>query len=298
MDYCSQLAQTNNAPLYGTAAQFNVALLIEYTNPWRNKALGNNNLPAAVNDWLDAQKVTIPGFRPFFIKRENQLSTEHPFGSGTVYLSVADSARLLLYKFAINGADDLVALDLPAIIAGETDHQPVDENLVAICTNGTHDRCCSKFGLPVYRAFRQETDIETWQCTHIGGHRYAATGLTLPLGIVYGFLTPEIVPTIAQSIRNRQIHLPTYRGRTFYSGHVNAADYFVRAKSKKADVDALSLLAEADMSDSDAGKNWLVQFLDNTMRPHEIEIIQTMSDPVLASCEKPGKPVPHYQKVD
>ena len=297
MDFCSQLAQTNGATLYGTSAQFSVALLIEYTNPWRNKALGNNDLPIEVNNWLDAQKAAIAGFRPFFIKRENQLSPDHPFGSGTVYLAVTQPSDSKLYKFAIGSADDLIALDLSAIINGETEHQPVDENIVAICTNGTHDRCCSKFGLPVYQAFKQEADIEAWQCTHIGGHRYSATGLTLPLGIVYGFLTPKLVPTIAQSIRERQIHLPTYRGRTFYSGHVNAADYFVRAETKRAEVDAISLLAEVDLRHSEKEQNWLIQFLDDFMSPHEVEIIQTMSDPVLASCEKPGKSVPHYQKV-
>lgn len=297
MDYCSQLTQASKAPLFGTAAHFRVGLLIEYTNPWRHKAIGNNDLPDSVNDWLDAQKEAIPSFRPFFIKRDKQLSTENPFGSGSVYLAITDSAQPRLYKFTISSADDLIALDLPAIIAGETDHQPVDENLMLICTNGTHDRCCAKFGLPVYQAFAKQADIEAWQCTHIGGHRYAATGLTLPLGIVYGFLSPPLVPTIAQTIRNRQIHLPTYRGRTFYSGHVNAADYFVRKKTKQMDIDALSLLVEADMSESDEEQNWLIQFLDDFMQPHEIEISQTMSEPVLASCEKPGKPVPIYQEV-
>lgn len=294
MDYCSQIAQTENTPLYGTAAYFKVGLLIEYTAPWRNKALGNNDLPTEVNGWLDAQKEEIDGFRPFFIKRENQQSPDHSFGSGTVYLAITDRARPLLYKFTISGADDLLALDLKAIIAGTSEHQPVEETVVAVCTNGTHDRCCAKFGLPVYQAFAKEDGIEAWQVTHIGGHRYAATGIALPLGIVYGFLSPENVPVVAQTIHAKQIHLPTYRGRTFYGGHINAADYFVRKKTKQTELDAISLLVEAELNLPDEEPSWLVQFLDGFMRSHEIEISQSMSEPVLASCEKPGKPVPIY----
>lgn len=297
MDYCSQIAQTEKAPLYGSAAHFKVGLLIEYTGQWRAKALGNNDLPAEVNAWLDAQKSEMDGFRPFFIKREKQQAADHAFGSGTVYLAVTDSARPKLYRFTIRSADELLALDLKSIIAGESEHQPVDETVVAVCTNGTHDRCCAKFGLPVYQAFAQEDGIEAWQVTHIGGHRYAATAIALPLGIVYGFLSPQNVPTVAQTIHARHLHLPTYRGRTFYSGHVNAADYFVRKKTGQTELDAISLIVEAELNLSDEEPSWLIQFLDGFMQPHEIEISRTMSKPVLASCEKPGKPVPIYKEV-
>lgn len=297
MDYCSQIAQSENTPLYGTAAYFKVGLLIEYTNPWRNKALGNNDLPDEVNAWLDAQKAAIDGFRPFFIKRDKQLSATHPFGSGTVYLAITDSTQPRLYKFTIGSADDLMALDLAAIIAGTSDHQPVDDTVVAVCTNGTHDRCCAKFGLPVYQAFAKEEGIEAWQVTHIGGHRYAATAIALPLGIVYGFLSPENVPVVAQTIHNKNVHLPTYRGRTFYRGYINAADYFIRKETGQTELGAISLLADTQLDLSDDAPTWLIQFLDSFMQPHEIEIGQTMSEPVLASCEKPGKPVPIYTAI-
>ncbi len=48
-----------------------------------------------------------------------------------------------------------------------------------LCTHGSRDFCCGKFGLDLYQELRDEVKdhsaLRVWQCTHLGGHRLAPT---------------------------------------------------------------------------------------------------------------------------
>ena len=56
-----------------------------------------------------------------------------------------------------------------------------DEPLFLVCTHGNHDKCCAKFGIPVYEKL-QEASVgdQAWQCSHIGGDRFAGNLICLP----------------------------------------------------------------------------------------------------------------------
>ncbi len=59
-----------------------------------------------------------------------------------------------------------------------------------VCTHGVRDRCCAKFGQPIYAELCGRTELEgrVWQTSHLGGHRFAPTLVTLPSGLCYGQL--------------------------------------------------------------------------------------------------------------
>lgn len=64
---------------------------------------------------------------------------------------------------------------------------------VLVCTHGSRDVCCGKFGYPVYNLLRfkhaaRNSDLRVWRTSHIGGHRFAPTFLEFPEGRYWGHL--------------------------------------------------------------------------------------------------------------
>lgn len=54
-----------------------------------------------------------------------------------------------------------------------------------VCTHGSVDAACAKFGFPIYRYLRQLADqsqgqLRVWRVSHFGGHVFAPTLLDLP----------------------------------------------------------------------------------------------------------------------
>ena len=62
-----------------------------------------------------------------------------------------------------------------------------DEPYVLVCTNGRHDPCCATFGRPLVRALRASRWADrVWECSHIGGDRFAGNLLLLPESLYFG----------------------------------------------------------------------------------------------------------------
>ena len=74
------------------------------------------------------------------------------------------------------------------VVAGDPKYQKYvsDARLYLVCTNGNRDKCCAKFGQPVYEQVARDVGESAWQTTHIGGHRFAATIMLLPTGDMFG----------------------------------------------------------------------------------------------------------------
>ena len=146
--FCSQLSRASALPLHGSATQAEVWVLLEHAGSWPAQWLEGNDLPETVQTWTRSQERTVPRSRVAFIKRD------HSGPDRSLYIAVTDPATPRLYHFRWRDYSDLLAIDVAAVIAGEAQADLVDEILVAVCTHGRRDRCCAKFGLPVYRPSR------------------------------------------------------------------------------------------------------------------------------------------------
>ena len=60
-----------------------------------------------------------------------------------------------------------------------------------VCTHGVHDTCCAIRGRPVAAALAAEWPGQVWECSHVGGDRFAPNVVVLPDGFYYGNLDPE-----------------------------------------------------------------------------------------------------------
>jgi hypothetical protein len=91
-----------------------------------------------------------------------------------------------------------------------------------VCTHGTVDACCAKFGYPLFRELHRiaadvDDNVRVWRSTHFGGHRFAATLIDFPEGRFWGFMTPELGRQLIARDGDIADLRGTYRGWTGYA---------------------------------------------------------------------------------
>lgn len=91
---------------------------------------------------------------------------------------------------------------------------------LAVCTHGTRDRCCAKWGFAVYSAARDLflaglSPFEPIESSHLGGDRFAATGVFFPSGSMYAHLDAADLQAVAQEEAVGRLTPEFYRGRVF-----------------------------------------------------------------------------------
>ena len=91
---------------------------------------------------------------------------------------------------------------------------------VAICTHGTRDRCCAKFGFAAYQAARKlfqagASPFEPIESSHLGGDRFAATGVFFPSGSMYAHLDSVDLTALCAAEADGRLDPAHYRGGVF-----------------------------------------------------------------------------------
>ena len=135
---CCDLSEEANEPLYGTAVSASVWLMLEYTRPWGAKATSENDLPDAVQRWLEEQAEMHNGRIQFIRQFRPEPETI------TFFISAAGQ----LYRFELAQYEDLLGLDITAVLQGDAQFaaQRVTEKHYFVCTNGKRDRSCAVRG--------------------------------------------------------------------------------------------------------------------------------------------------------
>ncbi len=277
--------------LFGTAPRADVWFLLEYREAWAAKALQQSSLPEAVRVRLLAG---LDGYsvRTQLIRQEGRRS-DRPIA---FFVVVADELLPRLYAFQLRTYKDLLALDIPAIVAGEPRYTASlsTQLLFLICTNGRRDPACAREGLAVYRAAQAYAGGSVWQTTHLGGHRFAATGVFFPHGVYYGRVTAGSVPQLIADYHQQQIDLAHFRGRACYDKPVQAAAYYVRELNGLHTLPGIHLIEafrEADVY-------WSVRFLslaDRVVHTIRLEVEPAGLVVQLNSRDSAPSPVSRYR---
>ncbi len=251
---CSALSRNRAEPLVATAARADIWFLLEYPGTWGAKAFPESRIPEATKAHLSAAVEAIPNARLQLIKKRASFS-----GPGIAFfVAVARELDPALYEFQLERYEDLTDLRLDRAVSGHPSYEPFGrkEPLFLVCTNGKRDPCCARYGLPVFRALRDRWRPQVWQCSHVGGHRFAANLLCLPHGIYYGRLSPGEAHRTVAYYRESKIDLERYRGRSSYDPVVQAADAFLRAQTGMVDLNAFRLEGQREHSPN----RWAVRF--------------------------------------
>lgn len=209
---CADATLLRGEPIAASALHCRRFLLLEVPGPWGRSALDDSHMEADVARHL-AAAADASDTNVVLIRRPGR----HP--------SAGDQPRNLAWAIADTSPGnvgvlwgywqrpaDLFGLDLAAAVpgwAGETGPQRV----ALVCTNGKRDRCCAVRGRPVAAAIADATGWDTWESSHLGGHRFAATALLLPSGEMFGQLDRDSAVEVLRQFDAGRIMPAYYRGQ-------------------------------------------------------------------------------------
>ncbi|WP_425428245.1 sucrase ferredoxin [Actinokineospora auranticolor] len=244
-------------------------LLVEQPGAWGPRAWQDSDLPSRVVDSL-ARRAGSLGARVLLIRRPGRT------GSSRRRWAFVDSRpgaeRLWWNEFS----DPAELLEISPGSGVES-----AEPLYLVCAHGRHDTCCALMGRPVAAALAAERPENTWECTHIGGDRFAANVLVLPHGLYYGQVLPSEAPRLVAAHESGQLLLERHRGRSAYTAPVQAAQHFTRQRTGNLSVDSHPPLSVERVAEG----VWDVQLEDApTLR---VATTQHRSDSGL-TCKAPG----------
>lgn len=231
-EFCSEESREHAELLAATASRVDHWLLVEYRGLWGHDALAGSGLSDQVKAHLLEQAAARPHSKLLFVRR-----TERRGQPGLAVLWGSSPERGgTLSCVELDGYEDLLDLDLTA--PGE----PLGHPLLLVCTHGKHDRCCARYGRPLYQSLSEQAEEDwVWQSSHIGGDRFAGNVVFLPDGLYFGRVGPGEAWPVLDEYLARRIELEHYRGRSCYDFVEQAAERAVREAAGLRGIDDLEL---------------------------------------------------------
>jgi hypothetical protein len=210
--------------------------MVEQPGPWGHDALVDSGFPPDVGRGLKRLGELL-GIRVLLIKQR-----ERPVGRRRCFVAYTGARERRLRSFEVDQAEALLDLDLASLVERRFSGfgEPVDGPLFLVCTHGKHDPCCARHGAPLFRGL---SGLPTaWECTHIGGDRFAGNLVCFPHGVYYGRVPPGEAMAVARAYEEGRVSLDHYRGRSAFSPPVQAAENAIRREEGIVEVDGLALL--------------------------------------------------------
>jgi Sucrase/ferredoxin-like len=218
---CSFAADRRGDPLDGTAAPALGFLLIEQPGPWGRLAMTDSRLDASVGRRVSARAVAA-GLRALLIRRPGRqnLVARRRFG-----LVDARPGRE-----AVRWGDFVADQELLDIPLDDTVAAPSYDPVYLVCTHGRHDTCCAMRGRPVAAALALSRPDQTWECSHVGGDRFAANLVALPHGLYYGRVDAGNVVDVVDAYERGEVVPQLLRGRSRWLPAAQAAQQYARGR--------------------------------------------------------------------
>ncbi|MDT8915175.1 sucrase ferredoxin [Amycolatopsis sp. PS_44_ISF1] len=245
---CAELADAAGDALAGTAPPASRWLLIEHPGSWSRKALDAPGLDpaavAAVTAWAGPADARI-----VLIRRPGPRVRDT--ASRQWFLVDARPGREAIRTGEFHDARGLAAV--PA-----DQGRPFTGPLTLVCAHGRHDACCAVRGRPLVAALAAARPETTWECTHLGGCRFAPTAVVLPHGFTFGRVPPADAAGIVDDYVRGRLDTRWLRGRSAFPPAVQAAQHHARRATGACGIDELRPSA---LEPAGAGR-WRVEFTD------------------------------------
>ena len=244
-------------------------MLVEHPAAWGPKAFPDERLPASIQRALRQKVRSYPNGRPLLIRQQHPQRSR-PELQGFLVHSREQNPQT--FRLRGNSYEELLRCE----------PEPWTQPLYLVCTHGTHDKCCAKFGFATYCATRELASESVWECSHVGGDRFAGNVICLPHGIYYGNVFAEDTPDIVEAYGRKQLSLKHYRGRSCYPRLAQVGEYFIRSEAGIPGIEDLELLEASELESGFAQ----VRFNGaGTDRIFEVEFrLSTGSFPQFVTC--------------
>ena len=243
---CSGQAALRGDPMTGSAFPASRLLLVEQPGPWGRAGLLASRFDTGIAHRLVARWERL-GIRVVAIRRPGR----HVGDGARRWAAVdcrPDRERIVWGRFAADR--DLLELDVPGLLDRPSDASAEVDPVYLVCAHGTHDACCAILGRPVAAALEAERPGRVWECSHVGGDRFAANVLILPSGLLYGRVRAEQAADLVRRTDAGTVDPAGLRGRVGFPSAEQAA--MVRVLSTCPDVPIPAGLAALGASRSAA----------------------------------------------
>ena len=230
-DRCALRAQLRGDPMLGTAFPAARLLLVEQPGPWGPRGLRDSHFDREAAALVEA-RANRAGVRVQVMRRPGRT----PRGSVRRWAVVDTTAGAESLRWG-EYHDDAELLDLPLDgSAGEDDGEP----LYLVCAHSKHDTCCALRGRHVAAAIDEARPGRVFECSHLGGDRFAANVLVLPSGLLYGRVLPFAAAEFVAAAEADEVVGALLRGRVGLPSTAQAALAFA--------YDHLALRRRSDLS--------------------------------------------------
>jgi hypothetical protein len=274
---CADVSGNASESLDATASRVDRWLLVEYRGLWDRDVLGGSLLSAPLKEHLRDQLGSLGHARLLFVKRPERRSRPRRM----LYIGSSRPGEERLFALEFDRHDDLLDYDFAsALLDGGTPGVPVDHPIFVVCTHGKRDRCCAKYGRPLYDSLKGKVDPAwVWQSTHVGGDRFAGNLVVLPEGLFFGRVGDQDLDPILDRYFNGEIDLNLYRGRSTYTFVVQAAERAVREAEGLTGIDDVALDGVERRGDG-----WTVMLRTGNAL-HEVDVdAELAEEPVYLTC--------------
>lgn len=288
--FCADASRLRREPLCGTAPRVDTWLIIEHPAAWSAKGFPDDRFTPEIREHLARLRRRIPRSRMLLIRRSHV-----PRPPLSLFVAQVAEHASTIRRFSLDSHADLLGYGAPALLdatAGQSHAEP----LFLVCTHGKHDKCCAKFGRATSCSLRHQLPGAVWECTHVGGDRFAANVLAITHGIYYGHVQTADATTLVEAERAGELSLEHYRGRCCFDRVVQAAEYFIRRESGILRIAGLTFLS----STPQPHHHFAVQFQDNAGRIHHAHLREREAGPLaLLTCTAHVEQRPrHFELVE
>jgi len=244
-DSCTQASVRSKEGLLGSApANTDYWLLIESRAPFAPKVVKKSPLADTLRPLTERLITSIPTARVQFIRRP-----ETKKGNGPLHAFVADSrgrtARLFARQFETYEELFDIEWNHAQHDRGPNGFSECTVPIVLICTHGKRDACCALYGRSFLKGLSDNNREYVWEASHIGGHRFAATCVTLPFGHYFGRLKPSDANLLVEAtLQGRLYDTEHFRGSASLPQAAQIVEGKLREKHQTLDIEAVQYLGE------------------------------------------------------
>jgi hypothetical protein len=211
---CADAARERADPLAGSAPPARRWLLLEHPGPWRIDAISGAGIDPAVLSVLTSTAGSTT--RILLVRRPGRIDRQAPRSWILAGLDATTTTGPWQDdKDLLDAAEAMI--EMPASATRRA------EPMILVCTHGVHDVCCALRGRPVASALSSRWPELVWECSHIGGDRFAPNLVLLPDGFYYGNLDPQSAVTTVEAHLGGTVLPDRLRGMARFLPPVQAA---------------------------------------------------------------------------
>ena len=276
---CSAASLYRGDPQAGTAPVASRWLLVEHQGPWAKQPMDTEPLLGPLGVEVDKRAASFGG-KALLVRRPGRRAP----GAEEHHWYAVDTVRRTWVRGTWRTAADLLdaARSLGAALS---DSQEDAEPMVLVCTHGIRDTCCAVKGRPIVNSLARALPDQVWECTHLGGHRFSGTLLSLPDGACFGRLDPHLAVAVVTAHLQGRTDAAHLRGTTRWEPAVQAALVATLAAHGPASADdAVPGVVEVD------GNRTMVEVLGREPLPERVVVdvvTEALPDAPLSCGDRP-----------